>query len=236
MYLGIALRAGPNCLAGRIRPGGRKFPTPDLKHRLQTGFVVSVGLPLLSATLTKYFHISLRASAFSTSLGRSTRSTHATFSHVCLTLHCDCLSLWNHAHSVCRQWGSREAAHRHTAPLSHKVHKVPILIKREKVLFLTAGYCGTFLVSVYHATLTRTCNMLCHRCWSKATACNQRYLKSLHFNKARYLKESQSKLILLFDTGHRSVSNINRVYDGLSINDSCLRNWLAGFIMSGKVR
>ena len=47
----------------------------------------------------------------------------------------------------------REAAHRHAAPLSHKVHKVPILIKREKVLFLTAVYRGTFLVSVYHATL-----------------------------------------------------------------------------------
>ena len=47
----------------------------------------------------------------------------------------------------------REAAHRHVAPLLHKVHKVPILIKSEKVLFLTAGYRGTFLVSVYRATL-----------------------------------------------------------------------------------
>ena len=34
----------------------------------------------------------------------------------------------------------REAAQRHAAPLSHNIHKVPILIKREKVLFLTAGY------------------------------------------------------------------------------------------------
>ena len=50
----------------------------------------------------------------------------------------------------------REAAHRHAAPLSHKVHKVPILIKREKVLFLAAGYRGTFLVSVYRATLAPT--------------------------------------------------------------------------------
>ena len=47
----------------------------------------------------------------------------------------------------------REAAHRHAAPLSHKVHKVPILIKREKVLFLMAGYRSTFPVSVYRATL-----------------------------------------------------------------------------------
>ena len=47
----------------------------------------------------------------------------------------------------------REAAQRHAAPLSNKVYKVPILIKREKVLFLRTGYRGTFLVSVYRATL-----------------------------------------------------------------------------------
>ena len=40
----------------------------DLKHHLQTGFVVSMGLPLVSAM---YFHILLLAYAFSASLGQS---------------------------------------------------------------------------------------------------------------------------------------------------------------------
>ena len=57
----------------------------DLKHRLHTGFVVSVGLPLLSATTVKalcvYFFNKPRTVG---------RSTHATFSHVCLALLCDC--------------------------------------------------------------------------------------------------------------------------------------------------
>ena len=48
----------------------------------------------------------------------------------------------------------RSCTHRHAAPLSHKVHQLLILIKREKVLFLTAAYRGAFLVSVYRATLT----------------------------------------------------------------------------------
>ena len=47
----------------------------------------------------------------------------------------------------------RSCTHRRAAPLSHKVHQTLILIKREKVLFLRAGYRSTFLVSVYRATL-----------------------------------------------------------------------------------
>ena len=46
----------------------------------------------------------------------------------------------------------RSCTYRHAAALSHKVHKVPILTKREQVLFIMAGYHGTFLVLVYHAT------------------------------------------------------------------------------------
>ena len=85
--------------------------------------------------------------------------------HICLTLLCDWLSPWNYTHSGCRQ---REAAHIHAAPLSHKVHKVPTIINCEKVLFLTAGYRSTFLVSVYHATLFTGINeWLTHKIWNK---------------------------------------------------------------------
>ena len=61
----------------------------DLKHRLQTGFVVSMGLALLSATSAKYFHISIfpyfaPCICFFNKPRTVGRSTHATFSHVCV--------------------------------------------------------------------------------------------------------------------------------------------------------
>ena len=52
-----------------------------------------------------------------------------------------------------RETTSTLAAGSEEAERGREVHEVPILIKPEKVLFLTAGYCGTFLVSVYRATL-----------------------------------------------------------------------------------
>ena len=84
----------------------------------------------------------LRESASSTSLGRlagalmplSAMSVSLCFVTVC---HCETTPTLS---------AGSEAA-------ENKVHKVPILIKREKVVFLTAGYHGTFLVSVNHATL-----------------------------------------------------------------------------------
>ena len=136
----------------------------DLKHHLQRGFVESMGLSLLSATLAKYFHISESVCFFKKprTVGRS---THATFRHVSLALLSDC-----HRETMpTLAAGSEEAeiscTHRHTAPLSHKVHKVPILIKREKVLLLMAGYRGTFLVTVYHATLLGTQKFLPTQVW-----------------------------------------------------------------------
>ena len=126
----------------------------DLKHRLQLGFLVTVGLPLLSATKVKYFHISLCLSAFSTCLGQSAGGLMP-LSVMSVSL---CSVFWSVTMKPRPLWlqavrKQKEAAHRHAAPLSHKVHKVTILIKRRKVSFLTIRYRSTFLVSVYRATL-----------------------------------------------------------------------------------
>ena len=60
---------------------------------------------------------------------------------------------WSRSFRSTRSWPTQHyCTHRHAAPLLHKVHQVPILIKREKVLFLKAGYHGSFLVSVYRTT------------------------------------------------------------------------------------
>ena len=86
----------------------------DLKHRLQTGFVMSVGLPLLAAMQAKYFHITLRAPAFLTSLGRSAGAL--CHFQPCLSHSALWLSPWNHAHSGCRRWESREKLYTDTLP------------------------------------------------------------------------------------------------------------------------